>query len=114
MLFPMLLMQVTGINLITFYSPVLFQTLGFGHNASLYSAVILGIISIGCTTIAAFVMDKFGRRILFCCGGITMFLFLVSIDNYKENSWFIEIHQTRSMFVEYPVFIFHMKNVCIP
>ena len=87
MLFPMLLMQVTGINLITFYSPVLFQTLGFGHNASLYSAVILGIISIGCTTLAAFVLDKFGRRILFCYGGITMFLFLVSVDSYKESSW---------------------------
>ncbi|CAI8592684.1 unnamed protein product [Vicia faba] len=34
--------QLTGINVIMFYAPVLFKTLGFGNNASLMSAVITG------------------------------------------------------------------------
>ncbi|KAL9248757.1 Sugar transport protein MST4-like protein, partial [Drosera capensis] len=32
--------QFTGINAIMFYAPVIFNTLGFGGNASLYSAVV--------------------------------------------------------------------------
>jgi MFS family permease len=71
--------QVTGINLITFYSPVLFQTLGFGQNAALYSAVILGVIGIVCTIIAAFLLDKLGRRVLFLYGGTTMLFFMVGV-----------------------------------
>ncbi|CAI0391544.1 unnamed protein product [Linum tenue] len=34
--------QCTGINAIMFYAPVLFNTVGFGSDASLYSAVITG------------------------------------------------------------------------
>ncbi|KAF7827572.1 zinc finger protein VAR3, chloroplastic [Senna tora] len=34
--------QLTGINVIMFYAPVLFNTLGFGDDASLMSAVITG------------------------------------------------------------------------
>ncbi|KAI5064139.1 hypothetical protein GOP47_0020809 [Adiantum capillus-veneris] len=69
--------QVTGINIITFYMPILFQTLGFGTNASLYSTIILGVISIGVTAIGALCIDKFGRRKVFFWGGSTMLLFLV-------------------------------------
>ncbi|MCO5562271.1 hypothetical protein L7F22_015896 [Adiantum nelumboides] len=57
--------QVAGINIITFYLPILFQTLGFGTNASLYSTIILGVISIIVTTIGAVSIDKFGRRKVF-------------------------------------------------
>ncbi|CAN1812378.1 Sugar transport protein MST7 [Linum perenne] len=34
--------QFTGINVVMFYAPVLFKTLGFGQKASLFSAVISG------------------------------------------------------------------------
>ena len=41
--------QVTGINVITFYAPVLFRTIGFGESASLLSSLmitgVLGTIS---------------------------------------------------------------------
>ncbi|KAJ4827443.1 Sugar transport protein 10 [Turnera subulata] len=39
--------QITGINVIMFYAPVLFKTLGFGDDASLMSAVITGVILVG-------------------------------------------------------------------
>lgn len=66
--------QLTGINIITFYAPVLFQTIGFGTNASLYSAVIIGGVGLVATLISASVVDKFGRRALFIQGGCIMLI----------------------------------------
>ncbi|KAL2333894.1 hypothetical protein Fmac_015107 [Flemingia macrophylla] len=66
--------QLTGMNVITFYAPVLFKTIGFGANASLMSAMITG----GCNAVATLVsiasVDKFGRRTLFLLGGAQMFI----------------------------------------
>uniref|UniRef100_A0A7N2KQM4 Major facilitator superfamily (MFS) profile domain-containing protein n=2 Tax=Quercus lobata TaxID=97700 RepID=A0A7N2KQM4_QUELO len=66
--------QLTGINVINFYAPVLFKTLGFGDNASLMSAVITGTINVLATFVSIFTVDKFGRRILFLEGGIQMII----------------------------------------
>ncbi|KAH7514019.1 hypothetical protein FEM48_Zijuj11G0044200 [Ziziphus jujuba var. spinosa] len=39
--------QLTGMNVITFYAPVLFKTIGFGSSTALMSAVISGTVIIG-------------------------------------------------------------------
>ncbi|XP_043715223.1 sugar transport protein 10-like [Telopea speciosissima] len=64
--------QLTGINAIMFYAPVLFKTLGFGDNASLMSAVITGLVNVFATFVSIFTVDKYGRRFLFLEGGIQM------------------------------------------
>ncbi|KAL3599018.1 hypothetical protein D5086_006936 [Populus alba] len=55
--------QLTGMNVIVFYAPILFKTIGFGSNASLFSSLITGVISNGyaytvvvfiCVYVAAF------------------------------------------------------------
>jgi len=66
--------QLTGINVIMFYAPVLFKTLGFGDDAALMSAVISGGVNVLATLVSIFSVDKFGRRILFLEGGIQMFI----------------------------------------
>ncbi|KAF7817746.1 sugar transport protein 10-like [Senna tora] len=66
--------QLTGINVIMFYAPVLFKTLGFGNDASLMSSVITGIVNVIATFVSVFTVDKVGRRVLFLEGGIQMFL----------------------------------------
>ncbi|CDY36072.1 BnaC03g41260D [Brassica napus] len=71
--------QLTGINVITFYAPVLFQTLGFGSKASLLSAMVTGIIELLCTFVAVFTVDRFGRRVLFLQGGIQMLISQIAI-----------------------------------
>ncbi|KAJ6809420.1 putative sugar transport protein 13 [Iris pallida] len=43
--------QFTGINAIMFYAPVLFNTLGFKSDASLYSAVITGAVNVLSTVV---------------------------------------------------------------
>ncbi|KAL1803911.1 hypothetical protein ACET3Z_032558 [Daucus carota] len=65
--------QCTGINAIMFYAPVLFSTLGFKDNASLYSAVITGAVNVLSTVVSIYVVDKLGRRILLLEAGVQMF-----------------------------------------
>ncbi|KAL9273212.1 Hexose carrier protein HEX6-like protein [Drosera capensis] len=64
--------QLTGINVIGFYAPILFRTLGFAESASLLSTVLSGVVGTASTVIAMLVVDKFGRRALFMFGGIQM------------------------------------------
>ncbi|GMY27457.1 sugar transport protein 13 [Fagus crenata] len=66
--------QFTGINAIMFYAPVLFDTLGFGNDASLYSAVITGVVNVLSTLVSIYSVDKLGRRILLLEAGVQMFL----------------------------------------
>ncbi|KAL0400979.1 UNVERIFIED_CONTAM: Hexose carrier protein HEX6 [Sesamum latifolium] len=66
--------QVTGINVITFYAPILFLTLGSGVSSSLLAALVLGIVATSMTVISSFIVDKLGRRAIFHAGGITMFI----------------------------------------
>lgn len=66
--------QFTGINVIMFYAPVLFQTIGFGNNASLMSAVITGIVNVVSTCVSIYGVDKWGRRKLFLEGGAQMLI----------------------------------------
>lgn len=64
--------QVTGINVIAFYAPILFRTIGLGESASLMSSVVTGIVGTGSTFISMLVVDKLGRRALFIFGGVQM------------------------------------------
>ncbi|KAK9933366.1 hypothetical protein M0R45_020564 [Rubus argutus] len=66
--------QFTGINAIMFYAPVLFATMGFGNNASLYAAVITGAVNVLSTVASIFVVDKLGRRMLLLEAGVQMLL----------------------------------------
>ncbi|KAF3612572.1 Sugar transport protein 10 [Capsicum annuum] len=67
--------QLTGINVVMFYAPVLFKTLGFKANASLMSAVITGAVNVGATFISVYCTDRYGRRVLFLWGGVLMCTF---------------------------------------
>ncbi|KAG5152935.1 hypothetical protein JHK84_029407 [Glycine max] len=66
--------QFTGINAIMFYAPVLFNTLGFKNDASLYSAVIIGAVNVVSTVVSIYSVDRLGRRILLLEAGVQMFL----------------------------------------
>ncbi|CAN4077815.1 unnamed protein product [Withania somnifera] len=66
--------QLTGMNVIMFYAPVLFKTIGFGDTASLMSAVISGVVNFIATFVSLLTVDRVGRRYLFLQGGIQMFI----------------------------------------
>ncbi|KAK1326957.1 Sugar transport protein 1 [Acorus calamus] len=71
--------QLTGINVIMFYAPVLFKTIGFGDNASLASAVITGLVNVIATFASIFSVDRVGRRFLFLEGGFQMLVSQIAV-----------------------------------
>ncbi|RRT47838.1 hypothetical protein B296_00010491 [Ensete ventricosum] len=66
--------QLTGINMVMFYSPVLFKTIGFGDDASLMAAVITGLVNASATIVSILTVDRIGRRVLFLEGGVQMII----------------------------------------
>lgn len=66
--------QLTGINIIAFYAPVLFQSVGFGSDSSLIASIILGLVNLASILVSTFVVDRYGRRFLLLVGGIQMFV----------------------------------------
>ncbi|KAE8719847.1 Sugar transport protein 1 [Hibiscus syriacus] len=66
--------QLTGINVIMFYAPVLFSTIGFKDDSALMSAVITGVVNVGATVVSIYGVDKWGRRFLFLEGGVQMLI----------------------------------------
>ncbi|KAJ7968197.1 Sugar transport protein [Quillaja saponaria] len=66
--------QLTGINIISFYAPVLFRSIGFGLDGSLVASVILGVLNLAAALVPTFFVDRLGRRILFIEAGIQIFM----------------------------------------
>ncbi|CAN7012394.1 unnamed protein product [Brassica rapa subsp. trilocularis] len=64
--------QVTGINVVAFYAPVLFRTVGFGESGSLMSTLVSGIVGTASTFLSMLVVDRIGRKTLFLLGGLQM------------------------------------------
>ncbi|KAA6345015.1 D-xylose-proton symporter [termite gut metagenome] len=68
--------QITGINTIMYYAPVIFDTLGFSIDSSLLQTVLIGCINFLFTIFAMFFVDKLGRRPLLLIGSVVMSLSL--------------------------------------
>lgn len=70
--------QLSGMNSILFYAPVIFQSLGFGSGAALYSSIITGSMLVLGALVSMATVDRVGRRALFMEAGIQMILSMVS------------------------------------
>ncbi|XP_031263900.1 sugar transport protein 7 [Pistacia vera] len=71
---------LTGINSILFYAPVLFQSMGFEGNASLYSSALTGAVLASSTVLSIAAVDRLGRRLLLITGGIQMITYQVVVS----------------------------------
>ncbi|KAI4307384.1 hypothetical protein L6164_030583 [Bauhinia variegata] len=71
--------QVTGVNIVAFYAPNLFQSVGLGNDTALLSAIILGVVTLVSILIASVVVDRFGRKVLFITGGILMLVCQIAV-----------------------------------
>lgn len=81
--------QLTGINIVAFYAPNLFQSVGFGHDAALLSAIILGIVNFVSIFLSTAIVDRFGRRFLFITGGLVMFVGQVSSNLLSSQKFLV-------------------------
>ena len=75
-----ILQQITGINSVFFYAPMIFEQSGVGTDASFMQAVLVGIVNLVFTVAAMLLIDKLGRRPLLGVGlaGIATCMFILS------------------------------------
>ena len=74
------LQQITGINSVFFYAPMIFEQSGIGKDASFMQAVLVGLVNLVFTVAALALIDRIGRRPLlgFGLGGITICMLTLS------------------------------------
>jgi sugar porter (SP) family MFS transporter len=80
-----ILQQITGINSVFFYAPMIFEQSGIGTDASFIQAILVGVTNLVFTILAMLLIDKLGRKPLLAFGvaGIGVFMLLLA---YGFNS----------------------------
>jgi sugar porter (SP) family MFS transporter len=63
-----ILQQITGINSVFFYAPMIFEQSGIGTDASFMQAILVGLVNLVFTILAIMFIDKLGRRPLLIAG----------------------------------------------
>lgn len=63
-----ILQQITGINAVFFYAPMIFEETGIGTDAAFMQAVLVGLVNLVFTILAILWIDKLGRRPLLLFG----------------------------------------------
>jgi SP family arabinose:H+ symporter-like MFS transporter len=67
-----ILVQITGINTIIDYAPIILRTTGSTIDVALFQTFIIGFINFALTFVAIFTVDRVGRRVLYIAGGSGM------------------------------------------
>lgn len=75
-----ILQQITGINSVFFYAPMIFEQSGIGTDASFVQAILVGLVNLVFTILAIAFIDKLGRKplLIFGVAGITICMLLLS------------------------------------
>lgn len=64
--------QFVGINVVLYYAPEIFKTLGSGTDSALLQTILVGAINLSFTVVAIVFVDRFGRRPLQIIGALGM------------------------------------------
>jgi sugar porter (SP) family MFS transporter len=74
------LQQITGINSVFFYAPMIFEQSGLGTDAAFMQAILVGIVNLVFTVLAIAFIDKLGRKPLLTFGvaGIAISMFVLA------------------------------------
>jgi SP family xylose:H+ symportor-like MFS transporter len=85
--------QFTGINVVLYYAPRIFQNTGTQLDISLLQTILVGAVNVVFTIIAIVTVDRFGRKPLLILGGIVMGLAMTAIGFafYKGNMGYLAL-----------------------
>jgi len=78
--------QFVGINVIFYYSNVLWQAVGFSESDAAWSTVITSVVNVATTLIAIALIDKIGRKPLLLIGSTGMAVTLLTMSVIFANS----------------------------
>ncbi|HGD8093701.1 TPA: D-xylose transporter XylE, partial [Escherichia coli] len=71
--------QFVGINVVLYYAPEVFKTLGASTDIALLQTIIVGVINLTFTVLAIMTVDKFGRKPLQIIGALGMAIGMFSL-----------------------------------
>ncbi len=83
-----ILQQITGINSVFFYAPMIFEQSGIGADAAFVQATLVGLTNFLFTILAMLLIDRLGRKLLLIAGlsGIAISMFVLSYG-FNEASY---------------------------
>lgn len=81
------LQQLSGINSVFFYAPMIFEQSGIGTDASFIQAILVGLTNLVFTILAILVIDRIGRKPLLVFGvtGIAISMFLLAYSFHSAS-----------------------------
>jgi sugar porter (SP) family MFS transporter len=82
-----ILQQITGINAVFFYAPMIFEQSGIGTDASFVQAILVGLTNLVFTVLAILFIDRVGRKplLIFGLAGIALCMFILSYEFDKAT-----------------------------
>jgi SP family xylose:H+ symportor-like MFS transporter len=79
--------QFVGINVVLYYAPEIFKSMGSGTDTALLQTIIVGVINLSFTVLAILTVDKFGRRPLLVIGALVMAVSMAGLGTGFAASW---------------------------
>ncbi len=79
--------QFVGINVVLYYAPEIFRSMGSGTDTSLLQTIIVGAVNLTFTVVAILTVDRFGRKPLMIIGalGMAVSMFMLGMSFYFER-----------------------------
>lgn len=71
--------QLVGINVVLYYAPEIFKSMGSGTDTALFQTIIVGAVNLIFTVLAILTVDKFGRKPLMIIGALAMSLAMFTL-----------------------------------
>jgi SP family xylose:H+ symportor-like MFS transporter len=79
--------QFVGINVVLYYAPEVFKTLGASTDVALLQTIIVGVINLSFTVLAIMTVDKFGRKPLQIIGALGMAIGMFALGTAFYAHW---------------------------
>ncbi|WP_157207161.1 D-xylose transporter XylE [Mariniflexile maritimum] len=82
--------QFVGINVVLYYAPEIFKSMGSGTNVALLQTIIVGAVNLLFTVLAIMTVDKYGRKPLMIIGalGMAISMFALGTTFFMESVGF--------------------------
>jgi len=78
--------QFVGINVVLYYAPEIFKSMGASTDSSLLQTIIVGIVNLTFTVLAILTVDKFGRKPLLIIGALVMAVSMIVLGTAFSES----------------------------
>lgn len=89
------LAQLNGINVISYYAPLVFEQAGWVGRDAILMTGINGLIYVAATIVPWYVIDRWGRRVillsgaLLMCVSLSLIAYFIAIDTYSTPTYVV-------------------------